>query len=122
VLVVVPVAGGGDTVVPPPALALVVAPVAGVVEASVGAVELVVEVEPVDGVLDGVTVFATTGCAAMFGTLSGTWSASRTPPQPATASAPAPLRMSATALRDRHPAARAITPPGPCAARTSGSR
>ncbi len=111
-----------ETPTPPPAVAVVVPPVDGVVARSDVEVELVVEVVPAEAVVDGVTLFATTGCAAMFGTLFGTWSASWTPPQAATASAATPLSVSANALRDRSRPARALTPPGPCAGRTSGSR
>jgi hypothetical protein len=121
VVVVAPVLAV-ETPTPPPAVVVVVPPVEGVVDRSVVEVELVVEVVPLDGVVDGVTLFATTGCAAMFGTLLGTWSASWTPPQAATDNAATPLSVSATALRDRSRPARVLTPPGPCAGRTSGSR
>jgi hypothetical protein len=113
------------TVVPPLVVSvLVVTPVVVVVELAV-VVSEVEAVEPTATAVDGVTAVATFDCAAMFGTLLGTWSDSLTPPQPATAAAVSDASATTFARRERGLAAQlAIVSPrrDPCAVRRSGSR
>jgi hypothetical protein len=115
----------GATVVPP-----LVEPVGAVLVSGVVVVPLVNEldvelVEPTAVAVDGVTALVTVDCAATFGMLFGTWSASWTPPQPAIPAAARALTVNAAARREpnlRLELGMLRLRPDPYVARRSGSR